>query len=125
MALYGNCIVPTGFDPKAPIGTGPFKLTSFPPGNQVVFAPNEHYFGEVPHVDTLTVIEFADPAARVNALLGGTVDAISDLPSAEARVVTGAGLRRSSTPTPAPGSPSPCASTRSRSTTCACVRRSG
>ena len=72
MAVYGNTIVPIGFNPKAPIGTGPFKLTSFSPGQQIVFAPNTAYWGEKPHVDKLTIIEFADPTARVNALLGGT-----------------------------------------------------
>ena len=93
MAQYRNCIVPTNFNPKAPIGTGPFKLTSYTPAEQFVYAANKHYWGEVPHVDTLTVVEFADPTARVNALLSGTMDAISDLPSAEAKVVTGGGQK--------------------------------
>jgi len=87
MAVYGNTIVPVGFDPKAPVGTGPFKLTSFSPGQQIVFAANTEYWGEKPHVDKLTIIEFADPTARVNALLGGQVDAISDLPSSQVKVV--------------------------------------
>jgi peptide/nickel transport system substrate-binding protein len=93
LALYGNIIVPTTFDAKAPVGTGPFKFTSFSPGQQIVYAANKDYWGGAPHVDTLTVIEFSDPAARVNALLGGTVDAISQLPSAQAAAVTGAGQK--------------------------------
>ncbi len=48
-----------------------------------------NYFGQVPWVDELTIIEFADTTARVNALLGGTVDAISDLPSAQIPVIKG------------------------------------
>ena len=90
MAVYGNTIVPVGFNPKSPIGTGPFKLKSFSPGQQIVFNANTNYWGEAPHVDELTIIEFEDPSARVNALLGGTVDAISDLPSAEIKVVQNA-----------------------------------
>jgi len=93
MAVYGNTIVPVGFNPKAPIGTGPFKLTSFSPGQQIVFAANTDYWGEKPHVDKLTIIEFADPTARVNALLGGTVDAISDLPSSQVKVVQAQGMK--------------------------------
>ena len=47
LALYGNCIVPQGFDPKKPIGTGPFKLKSFDkPGQQIVFDANKEYWGE-------------------------------------------------------------------------------
>jgi peptide/nickel transport system substrate-binding protein len=38
-------------------------------------------------------VEFADPTARVNALLGGTVDAISDLPSTRVAAVSGAGAK--------------------------------
>jgi peptide/nickel transport system substrate-binding protein len=93
MAVYGNTIVPQNFNPKAPIGTGPFKLTSFSPGQQIAFAANKDYWGEVPHVDTLTISEFADPTARVNALLGGTVDAISDLPSSQVKIIESQGMK--------------------------------
>jgi peptide/nickel transport system substrate-binding protein len=87
LGYYINCIIPVDFDPKNPVGTGPFKLTNFLPGEQMVFAPNLNYYGQVPWVDELTIIEFADTTARVNALLGGTVDAISDLPSAQVPVI--------------------------------------
>jgi peptide/nickel transport system substrate-binding protein len=87
LAYYFNCIIPVGFNPQKPIGTGPFKLTSFRPGEQIVFAPNSNYFGQIPWVDDATIIEFSDTNARVNALLGGTVDAISDLPAAEVAII--------------------------------------
>jgi peptide/nickel transport system substrate-binding protein len=93
MALYGNCIVPQSFNPKKPIGTGPFKLNAFSPGNEIVYDANTEYWGDGPWVDKLTVIEFADTTARVNALLGGTVDAISQLPAAQVTVVEGQGAK--------------------------------
>jgi len=94
LGYYINCIVPVGYDPQNPIGTGPFKLKSFSPGEQMVFVPNPNYYGQVPWVDELTILEFADTTARVNALLGGSVDAISDLPSAQVPVIEGnVGLR--------------------------------
>ena len=62
-------------------------------GQQIVFAANTDYWGEGPNVDKLTIIEFADPTARVNALLGGTVDAISDLPSSQVKVVQSQGQK--------------------------------
>jgi peptide/nickel transport system substrate-binding protein len=93
MALYGNCIVPQNFNPKKPIGTGPFKLNTFSPGNEIVYDANTEYWGDGPWVDKVTVIEFADTTARVNALLGGTVDAISQLPAAQVTVVEGQGAK--------------------------------
>jgi peptide/nickel transport system substrate-binding protein len=91
LAEFRNVIMPADWNPKKPIGTGPFKVTSFSPGQQWVYAANRDYWGEGPYVDTLTVVEFADAAARVNALLGGTVHAITQLPSAQVTTVTGSG----------------------------------
>ena len=33
-------VVPEGFDPKNPIGSGPFKMVDFKPGEQFTFAPS-------------------------------------------------------------------------------------
>jgi peptide/nickel transport system substrate-binding protein len=88
LAYRENSIVRSDFDPKNPIGTGPFVLKSFTPGQQMEFVPNPNYFGEGPYVDQLTLIEFADPVARVNALLGGTVDQVTNLAATQAQTVT-------------------------------------
>jgi len=93
MALYGNIIVPQAFDPKAPVGTGPFKLVSFKPGEQIAYKAFADYWGGAPYVDTLTLQEYADTNARVNALLGGTVQAISQLPSAQVKVIEGQNMK--------------------------------
>jgi peptide/nickel transport system substrate-binding protein len=93
LGYYINCIMPQDWNAETPVGTGPFKLTDFKPGEQFTFVRNENYFGQIPYVDDLTVIEFADTTARVNALLGGSVEAISDLPSAQIQVVEGAGMK--------------------------------
>jgi peptide/nickel transport system substrate-binding protein len=73
-------IVPVGYDPNNPVGTGPFKLESFTPGQQSVFTRNEDYWGEGPYVDSVTIINLTDEAARVNALVSGAVDAIDSVP---------------------------------------------
>ena len=127
LADYRNAIVPVGYNPKGmtgAIGTGPWKVTGFQPGQQTEFAANPNYWGDGPYADQLTMIEFADPAAKLNALLGGTVDHITLLASAQASVVSATRPCSSSGPSRAPGSLSPCAWTRSRSTTCACARPS-
>ena len=48
---YFNGIVPVGYDPKNPIGTGPFKYQSFTPGQQSVFVKYPNYWNGPAHVD--------------------------------------------------------------------------
>lgn len=87
---YVNGIVPVGYTPQKPVGTGAFKYQSFNPGQQSVFTKFDHYWQPgLPHLDQLTLIDFPDDTARVNALLGGQVDAISNLPAAQTAQVKG------------------------------------
>jgi peptide/nickel transport system substrate-binding protein len=92
---YFNSIVPTDYDPKKPVGTGPFKYQSFTPGQRSVFVKNPDYWETgKPHVDQLVIIDFPDDAARTNALLGGQVDAIDNLPASQvASVKSNSNLR--------------------------------
>lgn len=88
VAGYALGIVPKNYDPAKPIGAGPFKLESFTPGQQSVMVKNTNYWREgEPHIDKLTIIDFPDDTARVNALLGGQVDAIDQLPLGQIKVV--------------------------------------
>ncbi|MFC8436367.1 ABC transporter substrate-binding protein [Streptomyces sp. NPDC057253] len=67
-------IIPVGYDPAKPVGTGPFKLKSFEPGRQTTFTRHENYWQHgKPYLDSLTIIDFADESSRVNALLSGQV----------------------------------------------------
>ena len=88
VAQYGVGIVPEGYDPAKPVSSGPFMLESFTPGQQSTFVRNPHYWREgQPYVDSLVIIDFPDDTARVNALLGGQVDAIDQLPLGQIKVV--------------------------------------
>jgi peptide/nickel transport system substrate-binding protein len=81
---YFNSIVPVDYDPKKPVGTGPFKYQSFTPGQRSVFVKNPDYWETgKPHVDQIVIIDFPDATARTNALLGGQVDAIDNLPASQ------------------------------------------
>jgi peptide/nickel transport system substrate-binding protein len=81
---YFNAIVPADYDPSNPVGTGPFKYVSFTAGQQSEFAKFADYWEDgKPYVDKLIIIDFPDDTARVNALLGGQVDAIDNLPAAQ------------------------------------------
>lgn len=87
---YFNAIVPVGYDPANPVGTGAFMYKSFTPGQQSVFTkfPNYWQSGK-PYLDSLTIIDFTDDTARVNALLGGQVGAIDNLPTGQITQVKG------------------------------------
>ncbi|HJS49950.1 MAG TPA: ABC transporter substrate-binding protein, partial [Gaiellaceae bacterium] len=70
------------------VGTGAFKIESFTPGRQSVHVRNENYWrtGQ-PYFDRLVLIDFPDDTARVNALLGGQIDALVDLPASQVPVI--------------------------------------
>lgn len=94
-AQYFQGIVPVGYQPNAVgkgplrfIGTGPFKVTSFTPGRESVHVRNENYWrsGE-PWFDQVRVINFPSDAAKVNALLSGQIEAMTDVPFAQVPVV--------------------------------------
>ena len=84
LGQYFNVIVPVGFDPRSPVGTGAFQYQSFTPGQQSVFTKFPHYWQTgLPKVDKLVIIDFTDDTARVNALLGNQIDLADTLPTAE------------------------------------------
>ncbi len=90
LASYTFCVVPVGYQayPHPQVGTGAYKLKSFTPGQQSVSERNPNYWrsGE-PYFDTVTIIDFNDSTAQVNALLGGQIDAMTDLPASQVKIV--------------------------------------
>jgi peptide/nickel transport system substrate-binding protein len=90
-ANYYFGIVPVGYNPKKPIGTGPFKYQSFTPGQQSVFARNANYYKNgLPYLDQLTIIDsFSDPTTAMNALSSGSVDVFENAPPALAAQAQG------------------------------------
>ena len=89
LGQYFNGIVPVGYERKGAlkwVGTGPYKIQSFTPGQQSVAVRNENYWrpaSDGPWFDQVTVTDFADSAAQVNALMAGQLDAITDIPFAQ------------------------------------------
>jgi peptide/nickel transport system substrate-binding protein len=81
LGQYFNSVVPTDYDPAKPVGSGPFMFDSFTPGERSVFKKNPDYWREdMPRADEVVIIDFPDDTPRVNALLSGQVDAITNLP---------------------------------------------
>ena len=94
LGQYVAGIVPVGYSPgaigkaKPNVGTGPYKLQSFSPGQRSVHVRNPNYWRSgQPYFDQVVIIDFPDDTARVNALLGGQIDAMTDVPPAQVPVV--------------------------------------
>ncbi len=49
---------------REPVGTGPYKLTDWTPGQQIVLSARDDYWGEKPEVTEATYLFRADPAVR-------------------------------------------------------------
>jgi peptide/nickel transport system substrate-binding protein len=63
------------------IGTGPYQLNKFAPGNAIVLNRNEQYWGVKPHWTKVTFRPLLSDSARVAALLAGEVDMIEAPPT--------------------------------------------
>jgi peptide/nickel transport system substrate-binding protein len=66
-------------DFQAPVGTGPFTLQEFKPGIRSIHVRNNNYWRDGPNLDELELFAITESTARVNALLAGDVEMISNL----------------------------------------------
>ncbi|WIM11192.1 ABC transporter substrate-binding protein [Enhydrobacter sp.] len=65
------------------VGTGPFKFVEWQRGGPLVLARNDDYWGPKPAWGQVTFRPLPDAAARVAALVAGSVDLIEDPPIAD------------------------------------------
>jgi peptide/nickel transport system substrate-binding protein len=98
LAQFVAGIVPAGYSPRRigranpNVGTGPYVLQSFVPGEKSVHVRNRNYWRtDVPGFDRVVVIDIPDDTARVAALLAGQVDAITDVPPSQVAVIERSG----------------------------------
>ena len=74
-------IMPKDADPESGIGTGPYILDEAEPGVRYMLHRNPDYFKpDSAWYDEVEVLVLNDEAARVSALVSGTVDAITLVP---------------------------------------------
>ncbi|MFD6517739.1 ABC transporter substrate-binding protein [Rhodococcus sp. NPDC060176] len=76
-------------DFSRPVGTGPFRVDEFKPGQITTLSANRDYWDQPkPYLDNLTIMSFNDQSALENALLGQQADVISPLsyPTARANI---------------------------------------
>lgn len=68
---------------RMPIGTGPYRLREYVPGDRLVLETNPDYFGEKPAIGELVFRVIPDPQSLVLNLESGTVDGIIFFPGRE------------------------------------------
>jgi len=86
-------IVPPKYNPKKPIGTGPFKLKSFTPGRESVTVKFDEYWDHPkPYLDELHTINVNEETAQVSALQSGQVDVVNNLTAASVSTLESGGF---------------------------------
>ncbi|WP_037150729.1 ABC transporter substrate-binding protein [Rhizobium freirei] len=62
-----------------PIATGPYKVENIEPGSAIHMVANSDYWGGKPPIDKLNILVVPEAASRVNGLMSGEYDIISDV----------------------------------------------
>jgi peptide/nickel transport system substrate-binding protein len=88
-----NLVIQDGVtDFTNPVGTGPFKFQEFTAGERSLCVRNENYWEEgKPYVDEWEDISITDNAARLNALVAGEIDMMSQIEPTQAKAHLEAG----------------------------------
>lgn len=74
---------------KNPIGTGPYKFSSWTKDDRVVLVKNESYYGDAPQWEEVTFRMIPEAATRVSELLTGGVDIITGVPVTDIERING------------------------------------
>ena len=68
---------------RAAVGTGPYRLVSYVPGDRAVLASNPHWWGGAEPWAVVNYRVLSNDAARTAALLSGDVDVIDQIPTSD------------------------------------------
>jgi peptide/nickel transport system substrate-binding protein len=75
---------------RNPVGSGPYMLSEWNPGQSVELLPNPHFYGEAPNNGGVSLRFASEGGARSAALESGQVDVVTNLPPESIDRVTGA-----------------------------------
>ncbi|CAM4442478.1 ABC transporter substrate-binding protein [Nocardia ninae] len=70
-----------------PVGTGPFALQRWSPGDRTLLRRNDRYWDGRPLLDEVEIIQIAETEARVNAFLSGEADVVHEISYLQARTL--------------------------------------
>ncbi len=93
LGLYHQKVVQEG-STGGGIGTGPYVMESFEPGVKSVHVRNENYWRDGPNLDAVEITAITDPVARVNALLAGDMQLVTQIDPKAFRQVEGSDSAR-------------------------------
>lgn len=65
---------------QKPVGSGPYKVKEFRPDNILILEAHDDYWGGRPPIKELRFVVVPEVASRVNGLLSGEYDIITDVP---------------------------------------------
>jgi len=98
LGLFQTKIVQEGSTGEG-IGTGPYVMDSFQPGVKSVHSRNKNYWREGANLDAIEITAITDPVARVNALISGDMQMVTQIePNAFRQVESADGVTLLSTP---------------------------
>lgn len=73
----------------APVGTGPYRIADFVPGQSLVYERFDDFWGESAPFETVDVVRIPETVSRVNALRSGEVDIITNLAPDQLSMING------------------------------------
>lgn len=63
----------------APVGTGPYAISEFTPGQKVVYTRFDDFWGDLAPLEQATVIRIPETASRITALKTGEADIVTNI----------------------------------------------
>jgi peptide/nickel transport system substrate-binding protein len=76
---------------KKPVGTGPFKIVDWKPGEKIDFVKHSSYFMKgLPYLDNVTQVLIQEESSAANAILSGDVDLVSMILFSDVKSMEGA-----------------------------------
>lgn len=75
-----------------PVGSGPFKFSSWAPGEKVVIEKNPDYWGSVPNIDKVIFVAAKESKSRIRNLIKGDYDIIDGIRAEDVPSLTKEGI---------------------------------
>jgi len=74
------------FDERTlPVGTGPFALANWSPGDRTLLRRNDRHWDGAAYLDEVEIIQIAETEARMNAFLAGQAEVVHEMSYLQAR----------------------------------------
>lgn len=73
----------------APVGTGPYAVSEFVPGEKVVYSRFDDFWGDAAPLQSATVIRIPETASRITALKTGEADLVTNIAPDQLALIEG------------------------------------